>query len=272
MRATAAPVPSAGRTMVATSIVSWRAAIGAAANSFSRSARTFGVHGRFVPMATSPAISARDSRVRPLLTVWIIERNATIAPTPIATQTKKKSSRRQEARISRHAIRRTNVMIFRGAVAPRTPLHAPSLAASPARSVCVAHSLRSFASSDDERHDLPISRGAGAPRTPLHAPSLAASPARSVCVAHSLRSFASSDDPAVAQRDRDVGLLRELLIVRDEHDRRLAPAVDVDQEIDDLVAGPRVEIAGRLVGEQDRGLVRERPGDRDALLFAAREL
>ena len=35
---------------------------------------------------------------------------------------------------------------------------------------------------------------------------------------------------------------------------------------------PRVEVAGRLVGEHDRGFAEQRPGDRDPLLLAAREL
>ncbi len=41
---------------------------------------------------------------------WIIDRSATMAPTPIATHTKKNRSRRQDARISRPAMRKTNVM------------------------------------------------------------------------------------------------------------------------------------------------------------------
>ena len=44
------------------------------------------------------------------------------------------------------------------------------------------------------------------------------------------------------------------------------------EQIDDLPAGGAVEIAGRLVGEQDRRIVGERARDRDALLLAAREL
>ena len=44
------------------------------------------------------------------------------------------------------------------------------------------------------------------------------------------------------------------------------------QQVDDVTAGGAVEVAGRLVGEQDRRVVRQRPGNRDALLFAAREL
>ena len=152
-------------------------------------------------MATSPAISARASRVSPLRTFWIIERSATMAPTPIATQTKKNSSRRQDARIS---------------------------AAAPSR--------------QDECHETRAARSTWLTTRP------------------SRRAIVTS------------AMLRELRIVRDEHDRRAAPAIDVDQEVDDLVAGAGVEIAGRLVGEQDRRLVGQRPRDRHALLLAAGEL
>ena len=44
------------------------------------------------------------------------------------------------------------------------------------------------------------------------------------------------------------------------------------QQLEDLHAGTEVELAGRLVGEQDRVPGRERAGDRDALLLAAGEL
>ena len=42
------------------------------------------------------------------------------------------------------------------------------------------------------------------------------------------------------------------------------------QQVGDLPAGLGVEIAGRLVGDQDGGRGRQRAGDRDALLLAAR--
>ena len=44
------------------------------------------------------------------------------------------------------------------------------------------------------------------------------------------------------------------------------------EHAEDLDAGAEVELTGRLVGEQDRVPGRERAGDRDALLLAAREL
>ena len=43
-------------------------------------------------------------------------------------------------------------------------------------------------------------------------------------------------------------------------------------ELEDLGAGLRVEVAGRLVGEDDLGLAHERARDGDALLLATREL
>ncbi len=46
----------------------------------------------------------------------------------------------------------------------------------------------------------------------------------------------------------------------------------VAHELEDLGARGRVEVAGRLVGEQDGRTRRERPGDGDALLLAAGEL
>src|SRR5689334_15666017 len=61
--------------------------------------------------------------------------------------------------------------------------------------------------------------------------------------------LASSYDAAIPQGDRAIRARRQLGIVSDEDDSRLAPAVHVDEQIDDLVAGRAVEIPGRLVGE-----------------------
>ena len=44
------------------------------------------------------------------------------------------------------------------------------------------------------------------------------------------------------------------------------------RSLDHFLAGPRVEVAGRLVGHEDRRAVDQRPGDRHALLLAAGEL
>ena len=45
-----------------------------------------------------------------------------------------------------------------------------------------------------------------------------------------------------------------------------------EQQIDDLLAGILVEISGRLVGDEDRRIGRQRARDRDALLLAAGQL
>ena len=61
-------------------------------------------------------------------------------------------------------------------------------------------------------------------------------------------------------------------VVRD-HDDRLAELVDrAPQQPEDLGRGRRVEVAGRLVGEDHRGLGGERAGHRHALLLAAGQL
>ena len=44
------------------------------------------------------------------------------------------------------------------------------------------------------------------------------------------------------------------------------------QRLEHVVRGARVEIAGRLVGEQEPRRVRDRARNRDALLFAAGQL
>jgi hypothetical protein len=62
------------------------------------------------------------------------------------------------------------------------------------------------------------------------------------------------------------------VVVRDEDERGAAPAVHLDHEVEDVLAVARVEVAGRLVGQKDRGLVGEGAGDGHALLLAAREL
>ena len=61
-------------------------------------------------------------------------------------------------------------------------------------------------------------------------------------------------------------------IVGDHHDRLAVLAHGPAHEVEDLGAGPRVEVAGRLVGEDDVGAGVEGPGDGDALLLAAGQL
>jgi hypothetical protein len=58
----------------------------------------------------------------------------------------------------------------------------------------------------------------------------------------------------------------------DEHDRRRRFPVERLEQLDDVGARVAVEIARRLVGEENPRLIGERPRDGDALLLAAREL
>ena len=64
----------------------------------------------------------------------------------------------------------------------------------------------------------------------------------------------------------------QLRVVRHEHQRAAALAVDRDEQLDDLAARGAVEVAGRLVGQHDRRIVGQRARDRHALLLAAGQL
>ena len=73
------------------------------------------------------------------------------------------------------------------------------------------------------------------------------------------------EDDAVCAR----GVFR---VVRDEEHRALRLARDLGQERHDALSGRDVDVAGRLVGEEERRSSNERARDRDELHFAAREL
>ena len=59
--------------------------------------------------------------------------------------------------------------------------------------------------------------------------------------------------------------------MRDHHDRPALLGARA-QQAQDLGPGVDVEVAGRLVGQQQRRVVDQRAGDREALLLAAGEL
>src|SRR2546428_4343629 len=62
-----------------------------------------------------------------------------------------------------------------------------------------------------------------------------------------------------------------LAVVRRHHHGR-PTRVDLQQQLDDLPRGRRVQIAGRLIGEEDPWIVDKRPGDGHPLLFTAGQL
>jgi len=68
-----------------------------------------------------------------------------------------------------------------------------------------------------------------------------------------------------AQRVHDLGVVRR-------HHERGAELLDAREELDDLPARHRVEVAGRLVSDEDPRPVDQRARDRDTLLLATREL
>src|SRR3954468_3066635 len=81
------------------------------------------------------------------------------------------------------------------------------------------------------------------------------------------RLLAVFDEPAIAQHEQAVGVAGGLLVVGD-HDDRLTELVDrAPQQLQDLGRADRVEVAGRLVGEDDGRAAGERAHDRDTLLL-----
>jgi len=65
---------------------------------------------------------------------------------------------------------------------------------------------------------------------------------------------------------------RMMQAVRDHQKAAAGARHEVTRQRQHVVGGLLVEIAGRLVREQQRGLDRERPADRDPLLLAAGQL
>src|SRR5690606_20219883 len=75
------------------------------------------------------------------------------------------------------------------------------------------------------------------------------------------------DDRAVREANRAPRTAGEVRVVGHEHERRAALAIQLLEQLDDRVAGAGVQVAGRLVREQDLRLVDERASERDALLL-----
>ena len=81
---------------------------------------------------------------------------------------------------------------------------------------------------------------------------------------------AVGDDEAVLQLDHAARAAREAGIVRHD-EQRLALARESLEEQADVGGGLAVEVAGGLVGDEDRRIVGERARDGRALLLAARK-
>src|SRR4028119_128662 len=79
------------------------------------------------------------------------------------------------------------------------------------------------------------------------------------------------EDLAVPQLDLPPGMLRDVGLVGDQDDR-VALGVELVEQRHDLGRGRRVEVPGRLVGEQDGRLVDQGAGHGHALALAAGQL
>src|ERR687883_203818 len=79
-------------------------------------------------------------------------------------------------------------------------------------------------------------------------------------------------EPPVLEGDHALAHLVDHLAVVGDHEDRRPRAVDAVEELHDPDGRVGVEVPGRLVADEERRVVHERPRDRDALLLAAREL
>ena len=77
---------------------------------------------------------------------------------------------------------------------------------------------------------------------------------------------------AVPHADDAVAARANRAVVRDDDERLSLLAVEALHQRHDLVGGLRIEVAGRLVGPDDGGIVHEGAGDRDALALTAAQL
>ena len=74
---------------------------------------------------------------------------------------------------------------------------------------------------------------------------------------------------AIAKADDPGGVFRDVGLMSHENDRQPGVAIQPLEDAHDFDRRSRVEIASRLVGEEQRWLVDERTRDCDALLLAA---
>ena len=92
-------------------------------------------------------------------------------------------------------------------------------------------------------------------------------------IAEDLRDRSLLDDLAFQHHADAVGdLAHDAEIVGDEEHRHVEPALQLGEQLQDLRLHRHVERRGRLVGDEEVGLVGERHGDHHALALAAREL
>jgi hypothetical protein len=79
---------------------------------------------------------------------------------------------------------------------------------------------------------------------------------------------AIADQQTSGRRDPERRKGVDVVAVRDDNECHATLAVQLIKQIQDFRAGPRVQVSSRLISEQNRWIVGERPRDRGALTFA----
>ena len=80
----------------------------------------------------------------------------------------------------------------------------------------------------------------------------------------------SSDDLSVLHVDNAIGLGRELVIMRDNHEGRAARFAQRAHQSEQSVPTVGIEVACRLISQHDIRLLHERASHGDSLLFPSR--
>src|SRR5262245_6097806 len=84
--------------------------------------------------------------------------------------------------------------------------------------------------------------------------------------------FSNSLDPSIAERDDPISRGRDVSGVRREEQRDAKLAIHRFEQLQNALAVCRIEVAGRLVSDQQDRRMDQRPSDGRALHFATREL
>ena len=78
-------------------------------------------------------------------------------------------------------------------------------------------------------------------------------------------------NPAVAEHHDALGKLSYVLLVRDQDKGQTLP-IEILEDLHDLDRGPAIQVAGRLIGQQNRRTVYQSTRNGYSLLLASREL
>lgn len=82
-------------------------------------------------------------------------------------------------------------------------------------------------------------------------------------------SESSSDDLSVLHLDDAIGLGRELVVMRDDHEGRAPRLAQRAHQSKQPISAVGIEVAGRLISQHDIRLLHERASHGDSLLFSS---